>query len=160
MEERGPGPQVQRGKRALYLRVIFLWIECNSVPVTLHAGWYPTDACPPGTRWVSSRSWRTRTPLQISSVTAATVPPLQPSTRTLCSTGSNLRIRSECDSFHQNKPPTRLVFIYIGKTCAYTLAPPLERFLGRCSMKRVEWAQMGVPVSDEQTSKWGKVALK
>lgn len=127
--------------------MIFFWIECNSVPVTLHAGWYHMDACPPGTRWVSSRSWRTRTPLQISSVTAAPLPPLQPSTRTLCSTGSYLRIRSECDGFHQNKPPTHPVFIYIGKTSAYTLAPPLEQFLGRCSKMRVEWAQMGVPSS-------------
>lgn len=99
----------------------FLWIDPSSVTVALPPGWYHTAACPPGTRWGSSRSWRTPTPLQISSVTAATVPPLQPSTRTLCSTGSNLRIQSECDGFHpnicsRNHAVISYIYIYIKRT--------------------------------------------
>lgn len=58
-------------------------------------GWSHMAACPLGTRWGSSRWWRTLTPSPTSSVTAATVPPPLPSTRTPCSTGSNLRIPSE-----------------------------------------------------------------
>lgn len=65
-------------------------------------GWSRTAACPLGTRWDSSRSWSTRTPLPTSSETIVTVPPLLPSTRMPCSTGSNPRILSECDKFHIN----------------------------------------------------------
>lgn len=114
MEERGPGPQVQQGEHSI-LSVGLPLNRPNSVPVTLCAGWYHMAACPPGTRWGSSRLWRTQTPLQISSVTAATVPPQQPSTRTLCSTGSNLRILSEWDSnqsLHQSLSGRNHAVIY------------------------------------------------
>lgn len=74
-------------------------IQRHNVPITL-TGWSRTAACPPGTRWDSSRSWSTRTPSPTSSETTVTVPPLLPSTRMPCSTGSNPRILSECDQFH------------------------------------------------------------
>lgn len=70
-----------------------------SPPLT---GWSRTAACPLGTRWDSSKSWSTRTPLPTSSETTATVPPLLLSTRMPCSTGWNPRILSECDKFHTN----------------------------------------------------------
>lgn len=75
-------------------------------------GWSHTAACLLETRWGSLKWWRTLTPLLIFSGTTATVLPLLPSTRTLCSTGSSLRILSECDELQSHRVPLPLKAVY------------------------------------------------